>query len=197
MDSKLDSAWQTIKSEPGPDLIIFQARFDQVQNPRNARQMKAVVLESPDWVNIVALTPEQRVIIVRQHRFGVGYTTTEIPAGLVEPGETPHQAAIRELREETGCTTANWQYLGWVEANPAFLSNRCHLWLAQDVSITHPVEQDDGENVSAHEMTLEEIRQEIAQGTMRNAFTILALSQIFDIRAAMHNNGLQPDHPEK
>jgi len=119
MDTSTEKPWETSHSEQGPDLILFHARYDWVRNPRNAKSMKAVILESPDWVNIVAITPEKKILVVKQYRFGVKKTTTEIPAGIIEAGETPEQAAIRELREETGYTTANWKYLGWVEANPA------------------------------------------------------------------------------
>ena len=182
MDSKTDKPWEVIRSEPGPDLILFRARYDWVRNPRNAMTMKAVILECPDWVNVVAVTPEKRVLIVQQYRFGVGRTTLEIPAGIVERGETPEQAAIRELKEETGFTATRWNYLGWVETNSAFLNNRCHQWLALDVVKTAVPELDEGEEITVAELSLEEIRAEIEQGTMRNSLSMLSLARVFDLR---------------
>lgn len=184
MDTNIEKPWEILRSEPGPDLILFRSRYDWVRNPRNARSLKALILESADWVNIVALTPEKKVVVVRQYRFGVGKTTLELPAGIMDAGETPEQAAIRELKEETGYTSANWKYLGWVETNPAFLNNLCHQWLALDVVKTSAPELDEGEEISVAELSLEEVRFEIEQGNMRNSLTVLSLSRVFDLRSA-------------
>jgi 8-oxo-dGTP pyrophosphatase MutT (NUDIX family) len=174
--------WEVLNTEPGPDLIIFKARFDQVRNPRNGYTMKAVVLEAPEWVNVVALTPEGKALVVEQHRFGIGHPTIEIPAGLVEPGEAPQQAARRELEEETGYTTSSWESLGIVEANPAFLNNHCHFWLARDVTRTRETHLDRGEDVVVAELTLEQLQDEIERGNIRNSLCLLALSRVFDLR---------------
>ena len=182
MDGDIEKPWELLRSESGPDLVLFQARYDWVRNPRNAKSMKAVILESPDWINIVALTPEKKVVVVKQFRFGVAKITVEIPAGIIDGGETSQQAAVRELREETGYTTTNWKYLGWAEANPAFLNNICHHWLAVDVVKTDATQLDDGEEISVTELSLEDVRHEIEKGSMRNALTLLALSRVFDLR---------------
>ncbi len=182
MDTNAEKVWEVLKSEQGPDLILFQTRYDWVRNPRNAKSMKAVILESKDWVNVVAITPEKKILVVKQFRFGIKKTTTEIPAGLMEVGETSEQAAVRELKEETGYTTDNWKYLGWVEANPAFLNNICHQWLALDVVKTDQTELDEGEEIVVTELSLEEMYAEIKQGRMRNSLTLLALAKVFDLR---------------
>lgn len=182
MDTNVEKPWEVLGSEPGPNLVLFQTRYDWVRNPRNAKSMKAVVLECADWVNVVAITPEKKLVIVQQYRFGVGKRTVEIPAGIMNTGETPEQAAIRELKEETGYTAKSWKYLGWVETNPAFLNNRCHHWLAIDVIKTSPMELDEGEEISVSELTLEEVRYEIEKGRMRNSLSLVALSRVFDLR---------------
>ena len=182
MDADTPQAWEVTQSEQGPDLVLFQTRYDWVRNPRNSKLMKAVILETRDWVNIVAVTPEKKVVTVKQFRFGVARTTVEVPAGIIEKGETPEQAAIRELKEETGYTTDHWQYLGWFEANPAFLNNLCHVWVALDVVKTDSLQLDEGEEISISELSMEEVREEIEQGRMRNSLTLLALSRVFDLR---------------
>jgi 8-oxo-dGTP pyrophosphatase MutT (NUDIX family) len=182
MELNLETPWEVLRSEPGPDLVLFRTRYDWVRNPRNAASMKAVILECPDWVNIVALTPEQKLVVVRQYRFGVAKTTAEIPAGIINPGETPEQAAIRELKEETGYTATSWKYLGWVEANPAFLNNVCHHWLAVEAVKTSSTALDEGEAISVAELSIEQVRAEIEQGRMRNSLSLVALSRVFDLR---------------
>jgi ADP-ribose pyrophosphatase len=181
-DTKDKKTWELIRSEEGPDLVLFKARFDWMRHPRNASTMKAIVLETANWVNVVALTSQKKILTVSQYRFGIKKTTIEIPAGLIEPDETSEQAAKRELLEETGYTTSSWEYLGEVEANPAFLNNHCHFWLALDVAKTHPTQMDETEEITVNELSLEEVRNEIKTGRMRNSLTLLALSLVFDLR---------------
>lgn len=182
MNKHKEDAWKHERSERGPDLKLFQVRFDWLKNPRNDHTVKATVLESRDWVNVVALTSDNKIIVVRQHRFGTGRETTEIPAGIVEHGETSKEAAIRELQEETGYTTDNWKYLGYVEPNPAFIDNKCHHWVARDVVKTAPTSLDLGENLTVSELTFEELRREIAEHRFRHSLAFTALAEIFDLR---------------
>ena len=182
METNDQKSWEVIKSEPGPNLVLFQARYDWVKNPRNGKSFKAVILESRDWVNVVAVTPEKKIVVVKQFRFGISRVTVEIPAGIIEKGETPQQAAMRELDEETGYTSTNWQYLGGFEPNSAFLNNVCHSFLALDVVKTHPAHLDEGEEISMEELSFDELNKTIEQGKMRHSLSVLALSRVFDLR---------------
>ena len=177
-----DRSWPVIRSEPGPDMRIFKTRFDWIENPRNKKTLQAVILEAPDWVNVVAITPERRILAVSQFRFGIRRLSLEIPAGLVDPGETPLQAAKRELEEETGYTAREWKPLGWSYANPAFLNNRAHHYLALDARRTLAPHLEDGEDLECCELTLDEVREAFQTEKMRNAMTLLALSKVFDMR---------------
>ena len=95
-------SWERVDTQPGPDLGIFSVRFDFYADPRSGERIKRVVLESGDWCSIVALTPDRRVVLVRQYRFGVMAATLEIPGGSVGRDEPHLDAAKRELLEETG-----------------------------------------------------------------------------------------------
>ncbi len=182
MKSKTENSWEIERSETGPDLGLFKARYDWVKNPRNAKTVKVLVLESADWVNVVAVMPDKKILTVKQFRFGIAAETIEIPAGIMDAGETPQLAAERELREETGYTSNHWEYLGSFQANPAFMNNICHSWLALDVEKKYPLQLDEGEQISVAEFSLDEIRREIKKGHLRNSLSLVALSQVFDIR---------------
>jgi 8-oxo-dGTP pyrophosphatase MutT (NUDIX family) len=174
--------WPKLASERGPDLLICRARFDTLTNPRTGRDMRRTVLETPDWVNVVALTPERRLVVVRQFRFGTATITTEIPGGVIDPGEDSQHAARRELREEAGYTAPRWSYLGAVEPNPAFHTNLCHHWLAEDAVPTHAQELDSGEDIAIDTLSLDDARRQIASGAIRHALVLTALSKVLDLR---------------
>ncbi len=169
------------RSERGASLSLFRTRFDWVQNPRNAHTFRAIVLEADDWVNVVAVTPQKKVVVVHQYRFGTRSMTVEIPAGIMEAGETSKEAAVRELGEETGYAAQEWRYLGYVEPNPAFLDNACHNWLAVDATRVQDPALDVGEDIGVGEMSLQELRQEIRAGRLRHSLALVALAQVFDL----------------
>jgi 8-oxo-dGTP pyrophosphatase MutT (NUDIX family) len=94
--------WERISSELAHSSNVFDLKVERRISPLTGKHVSTVVLESSDWVNVVALTADERVVLVRQYRFGTEEIGLEIPGGLVDPGETPLEAARRELREETG-----------------------------------------------------------------------------------------------
>lgn len=181
-DPKPLKNWKLIKTETGPDLTLFQVRYDWVENPRNGYQMRATVLEAPDWVNVVALTPAGELVVVKQYRFGNQEITVEIPAGIIEEGERSREAAARELLEETGYTSGDWEYLGWVAPNPAYLDNRCHHWLARDAQQTSPPALEEGETLQVLALSQEQLKHEVQSGRFRHSLAVSALSQVFDLR---------------
>jgi 8-oxo-dGTP pyrophosphatase MutT (NUDIX family) len=140
------------------------------------------VLEAPDWVNVLAETTEGDLVLVRQYRFGSASVTTEIPSGVVDPGEDHGDAARRELREETGYSSERWTYLGHVDPNPAFLDNLCHQWLAEEAVLTHEQDLDPGEDIEVLTRSPEEIRHWVREGRIDNALVLTALARVLDLR---------------
>jgi 8-oxo-dGTP pyrophosphatase MutT (NUDIX family) len=170
--------WKKIKSESGPDLKLFRVRWDSLENPRTNQVLQRLVLETEDWVNIVPITIDNQVVLVEQYRFGISKITSEIPGGLIDSGEDSKAAAIRELEEETGYTGGKWKYLGSVEPNPAFHTNRCHHWLALGVKKTKEPSLDPGEDIKVETVSFSELRKSITNGQIRHVLALSALSRV-------------------
>ena len=140
---------------------------------------EALTLDAPSWVNVIARTPDERVLLVRQWRYGIGAATLEIPGGMVEEGEAPQDAAGRELFEETGYRAGRLTYLGEVEPNPAFITNRCFTFVAEDLERIGEPEGDGEEELTVESAALAEIPQLIVSGAIRHALVIAAF-YLFD-----------------
>jgi ADP-ribose pyrophosphatase len=174
--------WSLLESRyEDAGLILFEKRIDRLRNPRNGKVFERLVLESADWVNVVALDEQRRSVMIRQYRFGVGYTTLETPGGMVDPGEDPKAAAMRELLEETGYESDKWTYLGAVEPNPAFHNHLCHHWLAEDVERTREQDVGAGEMITLELMTQEAVREAVVRAELKHALALSAPSRVFQI----------------
>ena len=166
--------WQRLKSGPQLDFSIFKLREETVGDPRDASEHRRVIIDAPDWVNVIPLTRERKVVLIRQFRFGVWSNTLEVPGGTVEPNEEPLRTAGRELEEETGYRAAKMQLLGSVHPNPAFQNNRCYSYQALDCERIHDGHQDAGEDIAVELRELDEIPGLIAAGEISHSLVICA-----------------------
>lgn len=181
--------WPVIKSKQGTSLGIFQPRWDHVKNPRNGHEMRALVLETPQWVNVVPRDEEGRFLLVRQWRFGINGPSLEIPGGVVHAGEDPMLAGKRELLEETGCEAREWIALGSVSPNPAIHDNRCFHFLAKGVRQVKELNLDPGEDLETIWLTEQELLAQIADERLDHALVLSALARVLDLRVT--NQGRQ------
>jgi ADP-ribose pyrophosphatase len=111
------------------------------------------LIEHPPSVVIVALDGEE-LVLVRQERPGAGGRTLELPSGKLEPGETPHEAAARELAEECGLAAAEWTELGTFWAAPAYSTELVHVFVARQLGTAPPARLDDDEELEVERRPL-------------------------------------------
>lgn len=139
--------WKRLRQGQVRDYTILKIREDLVGDPRTGAERPRVIVEAPEWVNIIPITLGDEVVLIRQFRFGAWSQTLEIPGGMVDPGEDPKAAAVRELEEETGYVPGRVIALGGVHPNPAFMTNRCHSFLALGCDQTGTVATDADEDI--------------------------------------------------
>ncbi|MBK7755386.1 MAG: NUDIX hydrolase [Deltaproteobacteria bacterium] len=155
---------------------ILRAVGSPVQTSEGAREY--IRLEISDWVNIVGITADARVILVRQHRHGIDAETLEIPGGCVDPGEAPADAAARELLEETGYGDGAWRSLGWVWSNPAIQNNRTHLFLASGLRLLGPPQLGPGEaDLRVELRPVGEVPELLRSGEVNHSLAVVALQR--------------------
>jgi ADP-ribose pyrophosphatase len=179
MQDSTSLQWTLERSEAGPDLKLFRARFDYLKNPRNQAVERMIVLDSPDAANVVAINKAGQMILARQFRVGTREETLELPGGIVDPGEEHQDAAERELREETGYASQNWIYLGKVASNPVFMNSYIHHWLALDCEPLHDTDLDLGEAVEIELWDTENVKMAWQKGDFIHPHTATGLLLYF------------------
>ena len=170
--------WPVITRTEGHDYGIFRTRLVQARHPRTGVERRFSTIECVDWVNVIALTPDDRVVLVRQFRVGAEKVCIEIPGGLVDPGEDAAAAAARELLEETGYVARSWRRLGEVRPNPAIQANRLTTFLALDAEPVAQATPDAGEVLGVETVPLADVEAMVRDGRIDHALVVVGFAHL-------------------
>jgi 8-oxo-dGTP pyrophosphatase MutT (NUDIX family) len=140
--------------------------------------------ECPDWVSVVPVTESGEIVLVRQYRHGIDGETLEIPGGVIDPGESPEAAALRELEEETGYEGSTLAPLGFTHPNPPLQGNRHYMFLATGVKAAGSPRFDQDEYCEIMVVPSDTVRRFMGDGTMTHALVLLALHRAFDVMSS-------------
>jgi len=172
-------SWKYLHSKIIQSCRVFSIKSERYRSSHSGQEHDFYVIDSIDWVNIIPLTSDEKVILVKQFRFGTKDFSLEIPGGMLDDGEPPAQAARRELLEETGYTGDEPILLGMVHPNPAIHTNRCYSYLIRNVTFSNPPQQDSTEDIEVQIVPLAEIPRLIRDGQITHALVIAAFYWLF------------------
>ncbi len=171
-DSRL--AWRRTRSEQVADCRVFKVRRDISADPRDGSAHDFYIIEAPDWINVIPLTKAGEVVFIELYRHGTGEISLEIPGGMVDPGEEPHQTAARELLEETGYEAREVVFLGRTRPNPAIQDNWIHTFIARDWEYRHEPLNHGTEQTRARLVPFERVPALISGGESSHALVVAA-----------------------
>lgn len=164
--SSRDLIWDTLDEKYVLKSPWINVRMDHIKMPSGVEIIDFYVSELPDWVNVIAITVDQQYVIEEQYRHGIKRVCFELPAGNINSGEEPLNAARRELLEETGFSGGEWSYLGSFVPNASGANNVCHSFLALNVEKSDEQQQETTEEIKVHLMCEKEVRAILNKGLM-------------------------------
>ena len=171
----LPKRWEILGSESLQDCKVFRVNRSLVRPPASGELHPFYSIEADPWVNVVPLTRDGEVVMVRQYRHGSREITLEIPGGIIDPGEEPAEAAARELLEETGYRAAGVRPLGSLNPNPALFSNRVYTYLAEGALRVGDVMNGPLEETVVELVPVREVPERVRRGEIDSALVIAAL----------------------
>ena len=163
-----------------PDRVLLQTPIVTIKTGpvlcgRSGRRKDFYRFDFPDWVNVVAVTPDSQIVLIRQFRYGSNRVEIEIPGGMVDPGEGPVTAGCRELLEETGYAGINARIIGRVCPNPAIQRNHCYTVLIEQARKVEEPRLDEMEDIETSTVKVETVRGYMTSGQIEHGLVLNAL----------------------
>jgi ADP-ribose pyrophosphatase len=181
MDSPArDLTWELLDSREDRKYRLFSVNITRNRSPRTGEVHEFQVLNTPDWVGVIPVTADNKLVFVRQFRHGSGDLSLEPPGGLVKEGQSPEQSAREELEEETGYVADDFELLGRLNPLPALFNNKFYVYYARGATPTGKLNPDETEEIETVLIPLQDIREFIRSGKITCAVMISALHLFLD-----------------
>ncbi|MCM8537624.1 MAG: NUDIX hydrolase [Lentisphaeraceae bacterium] len=168
--------WQEKSSETIFSSKVVNFKVAKRVNPRNNIEGDFYITQFPDWVNVIAITPNEQVVLIRQYRHGSEKFEIELPGGCIEPNEKPTVGGLRELEEETGYIGNDATVIGSCNPNPAIQNNTCFTLLVESCYLQSQPSPDEGEDIEVFTVPISDLNQLIQNGNISNSLIISAIS---------------------
>ena len=166
--------WTRTSSERVAECPVFNIRRDTCVRPSDKKTADFYVIESPDWVNVIAKTENGELVMIEQFRHGTEEMYLELPGGIIDEGEGPEASAARELLEETGYSSDKWTLLGSSRPNPAIQNNTIYHYLALDCKKTAATSFDENERIATCLLPPNEVEELIMSGRITHSLVVAA-----------------------
>jgi ADP-ribose pyrophosphatase len=185
MEKRMDStkpqlSWELIESREDRKYNLFSINVHRSKSPRTGNIHEFQVVNTPDWVTVIPVTADNKIILVKQFRHGSGELSLEPPGGLVKQGQTAEQSAREELEEETGYIAEKFELLGELDPFPALFNNKFFVYCAKDARPDGKLHPDETEEIETVLIPLKELREYIRSRKITCAVMIGALHLFLD-----------------
>jgi ADP-ribose pyrophosphatase len=175
--------WPLIETHDGPDMGLFSVRVNRCRSPRTGREHDFYVIDFPNWVQVIPITPEDQVVMVNQYRHGCGRSFLELPGGLIDNKDlNPQETAARELLEETGYRAEEFSLLSKTFPQPAVLNHSGFTYVATGAERVAEPRLDAAEDIEVCLMDAKRIPEMIRRGEIDHGQTLMGLSIYFLLR---------------
>ena len=167
--------WKRVRSGEKRDYHVLRVGEDVFADPRDGEERARVIIDADDWCNVLPLTRNGNVVLVKQFRFGSGAVSLELPGGIVEGNEDAAATAARELEEETGYRAGRVIALGTYNPNPAHFTNRVHAFVAVDCAPVHDGHPDASEDLRVEVVPRARVKELATAGAIDHALILATI----------------------